>query len=227
MKRIVALLCGYVLFAVASPLAAGDAFQCGFGQGGWDRADWELVKSPRWPHFGDWHQRADHIENKTPAEATPKELLGKRAGETYTSMVLKKRFQGSVTISSTMAFADRMAPLLVIAPDLGRDAQGRAEYREHFEIVIYDKGVNVWHHSYADGKPSWKKACYSTFPLEPNTPYTLTVKLTKTGRGKMLSIQVADRELGYLDDSLPDAFQVGITGCEGVNRFYNFSVESR
>ena len=30
---------------------------------------------------------------------------------------------------------------------------------------------------------------------------------------------------GYVDPALPDDYQVGITGEEGVNRFYDFAIE--
>ena len=141
-------------------------------------------------------------------------------------MVLNKTFGGDVTITSTMDFAYRMAPLIVLAPELGRDAKGRAEYREHYEIVLFDKGVNVWHHSYADGKPSWVKAAKAEFPLKPNIKYRLQVKISQADKGKLVSVSVAGQHFQYVDDSLSDRFHVGITGCEGTNRFYDFTVLS-
>ena len=36
---------------------------------------------------------------------------------------------------------------------------------------------------------------------------------------KTLTVSVAGHTFGYLDDALPDSFYVGITGCEGLNRF--------
>ena len=126
---------------------AGTVFHCSFARGAWDPNRWMLVKSPRWSHFGGWVQKDDCIENETPADAAAKDLLGKRAPETYTSMVLKRTFSGNVVVRSTMEFTDRMAPLIVLAPTLGKAAKGRPEYREHYEVVLYDGGINVWHHS--------------------------------------------------------------------------------
>ena len=31
-------------------------------------------------------------------------------------------------------------------------------------------------------------------------------------------------DFGYIEDALLDSFNVGITGCEGLNRFYDFAV---
>lgn len=213
----------FILFAAGFTSLAGE-FKCAFAKGGWSPHDWILVKSPRWSHFGGWIQKKECIENETPHGAAPKELRGKFSRDTYSSMVTKRLFNGYVAISAEMSFTDRMAPLIVIAPELGKSTKGIPEYREHFEIVIYDKGVNVWHHYYENGKPFWKKAAYSCFHLKPDVRYDLKVKIKPTLKGKMLIVKVDGHEFGYIDDSLPDAFHVGITGCEGLNKFYNFKV---
>ena len=90
--------------------------------------------------------------------------------------------------------------------------------------MIYDKGVNVWHHYFKDGKPFWKKAAYCRFALKPNVRYDLNVTIKHTSKGKMMIVRVEAHELGYLDDSLPDAFHAGITGCEGLKKFYSFKI---
>ena len=41
---------------------------------------------------------------------------------------------------------------------------------------------------------------------------------------KTLTVSVAGHTFGYFEDALPDSFYVGITGCEGLNRFYDFTV---
>ncbi len=212
------------LAIVLSTAGAGSAplMSCTFDRKGWDPEHWVLVKSPRGDHFGTWVQKDGHIENAVPADATAKELLGKRASETYTSMVWKDKVRGEVTIRVTLAFVQRMAPLIVLAPTLGRDAKGRPEYREHLQVVLYDKGVNVWHHFYENDRPSHKRAAYARFPLKADTPYVLEVKK----RRKNLQISVAGHTFGYRDESLPDEFYVGITGCEGVNKFYKMEVLS-
>lgn len=213
-----------ILFACVSVRAFGGEFKCSFAKGGWNPDNWILVKSARWAYLGGWVQKSDSIENETPVGATPQELLGKYSHDTYTSMVTKSIFKGDVAISAEMEFTDRMAPLIVIASELGKSSKGIPEYREHFEIVIFDKGVNVWHHYYKDGKPSWKKVAFSRFPLNANKRYTLKVVIKKSKKDKTMSLFVDGHEFGYIDDSLPDVFQVGVTGCEGVNKFYDFKV---
>jgi hypothetical protein len=200
--------------------AAGSIYSCGFTAGHWNRADWIRVKFPRGEHFGDWVQQDQWIANQVPEGASPEELQGKRAAETYSSMVYKEKVNGNVTIASTMAFAHKMAPLILLAPDLSENAKGPKECAERFEVVIFNEGVNVWRHSLRDGKLTYRKAAFASFRLEKDTPYRLEVKKT----GKLLTVSVAGHTFRYTDDALPDACYVGITGCEGLNRFYDFSV---
>ena len=222
--KLLAKICFGVLPSVCT--IADPAIEYSFAAGKWDPNDWMFVKSPRLDYLGSWIQKELYIENRTPSDANSSDLLGARAGETYTSMLLKQQFTGSITISSTMEFTDQMAPLIVIASEPGKDKKGRAEYREHFEVVIFDKGVNVWHHYFKDGQPSWKKSAYSNFSLKPNIKYNVKVKIDPTQEGKVFSVAIGDHEFGYLDDSLPDKYYVGITGCEGINHFYDFTVEN-
>jgi hypothetical protein len=203
---------------------AQSLYHCSFAKEQWDPSDWIRVKSPRWDRLGDWIQTETCIENQTPAGADPAQLRDAFAGQTYTSMLLDQTFSGAVEIGSTMEFADRMAPLIVIAKEPGKDQNGTCEYREHFEIVLFDKGVNIWHHYFENSQPSWEKSAFSRFALKPNIRHHLKIEIIPTPSGKRLSVCVGDHEFGYLDHSVPDEFYVGITGCEGVNRFYDFQV---
>ena len=199
-------------------------YQCDFSRGKWDASDWQIIKSPRWPHLGAWNQQNDHISNKVPNDASEEEMLNKRAGETYTSMVLKEKFSQNLTITSTMSFDYRMAPIIVITPEYGKDAEGNLEHREHFEIVLFDKGLNVWHHYYTNGKPHWKKAAFIDATFQPKNKYIVAVEIKTDSRGVTLIVSCDGNTFGYMDDSIPKMFYVGITGCEGINRFYDFQI---
>jgi hypothetical protein len=200
--------------------AVDSIYSCVFTPGNWDRADWVRVKFPQGEHFGDWVQQDKCITNQVPEGATPEELEGKRAAEACSSMVYKEKLTGNVTISSTMAFAHKMAPLILLTPDLSGDVKGQKECSERFEIVLFNEGVNVWRHSLKDGTLTYRKAAFASFRLEKDTPYRLEMKKT----GKTLTVSVAGHTFGYIEDALPDAFYVGLTGCEGLNRFYDFRI---
>jgi hypothetical protein len=224
-KRVVGLVPVILLLLVgsvsvhAADSTKGPIYSCLFAAGNWNRADWVQVKNPRAERFGDWVQQDGYIVNQVPEGVIPGEFVGNLA-ETYSSMVYKEKVTGNLTIASTMAFACKMAPLIVLAPDLVENAQGQKEYREHFEIVIFNEGVNIWHHFVKDGKLSHRKAAFASFRMEKDTKYPLVVKKT----GKTLTVSVAGHTFGYLEDALPDSFYVGITGCEGLNRFYDFTL---
>ncbi|MCY2990120.1 MAG: hypothetical protein NTY19_19940 [Planctomycetota bacterium] len=200
--------------------AADSLYSCVFTPGNWDRSDWVRVKYPQGEHFGDWVQQDNCITNQVPEGATPEELEGKRAAEACSSMVYKEKLTGNITIASTMAFAHKMAPLILLTPGLSGNAKGQKECAERFEIVIFNEGVNVWRHSLKDGKLTYRKAAFASFHLEKDTPHRLEVKKT----GKTLTVSVAGHSFGYIDDALPDACYVGLTGCEGLNRFYDFKI---
>lgn len=210
---------------LGSAAAAADWY-CEFAAGKWNRADWLSVKSPRWSHFGGWIQEDGRIANQVPADATPAEMLDKRAAETYSSMIWNHKICGAATISSRMEFTDRMAPLIVLAAPPAITAEGVPEYREHWEIVLFDEGINVWHHKYSDGKPYWSLTAYLKRRFEPKTVYDLQVQIIPAGEVRKLIIKCDGSEFGFESASLPEMFFAGITGCEGINHFYDFRVNT-
>ena len=218
------LLAAFFICTLLGVFAA--EFSCDFSAGGWDPADWINVKSPRWPHKGLWQQEEDHIRNQVPADASEQEMLNKRAGETYSSMLWKEKLRGCkrINISCELSFDHRMAPLLVIAPDYGTDAESYPEYRQHWEVVLYDKGLNLCHHSYSDGKASWDKAAAILCDFPAKERIDLQVNINLAGKVPMLEVRAQGKNLSYAELQLPKDFYVGLTGCEGINRFYNFKV---
>ena len=197
-------------------------YACTFNPGGWAAKDWLQVRSPRWNHSGGWIQRGDHISNCVPAGATAEEMLGPRAGETYSSMVFANSLSGQVRVRTTASFDFRMAPSIVLAGPLGADEDGHPEYREHVEIVLFDEGVNIWHHTWVDGVPVWGRAAWWRFDLVAGE----SLLLEAVRCGPELQLDVAGRSFGCRIEELPAEMRFGITGCEGINRFYDFEVYS-
>jgi hypothetical protein len=215
----VAALCAVLaLGAISQATCAPFDYQCKFSKGGWSDADWMLVKSPSWDYFGSWVQERDHIRNAT-VGTSAKEI---EATNSYTSMVLTHKVGGAVEISSTMSFDFRWAPLIVIADELSKSKDGKPEYRKHTEIVLYNEGLNIWQHSCNDGKPSYIRLAWSKLKFLPKHRYDLRVAIS----GKVMTVTVGGHELGCTNLDLPDDFYVGITGCEGINRFYDFKVHA-
>lgn len=182
-----------------------------FGDGCWDRRDWKMVQSPRWNRANDWHQETDHIRNDGPERAP---------GQTYTSMILDREMRPPFHLTSTMSFDERMAPLIVVGEPPAALPDGRWAYRAHFELVLFDEGINLWDHRY-ETAPSWSLAAKWRFPVDSRRQYRLGMTVDAAG----FSVHLDGRAIGDYSAQLASPLVVGITACEGVNRFYDFSVE--
>ncbi len=187
---------------------ANKPYSCTFSEHGWNAADWMFARRSDMESRDEWTQKETYIENKSDSS------------HSFTSMVYRHPWKGNFTASADMAFADRMAPSIVLAWEFGKDAQGRQEYLTHMELVLFDQGINVWLHRTVDGKPVWIKTAYARFALQKDTKYQLQV----SRKGKELFITVGDHNFGYLEDALPEELYVGVTAAEGINRLYEFSI---
>ena len=217
-------LLGLLMAACLLPAFAATTADVSFRPGAWGSNDWILVKSPRFGYMHGFVQREDCIENECPP-ISGEEIFKKHCSDVYSAMLLKDRVEIGQTVSSTMSFDWRMAPLIVLAEKLERTEGGEPTFGEHWEIVLYDEGLNVWHHSIKDGKPFWYKAAYLKVPFSKDTRYNLEVKVSKTRKGvREMVVKCGGHEFGYVDNDLPDSFYAGIIGCEGRNRFYDFKI---
>ena len=215
--------------ALAAVQLYGFEFTADFSQGKWDPADFVMVKGPRWSKVGSWIQEKDHIVQNVPATATEQDLLRRMHDEAYVAMCYGKkiRMDKKVVCTSTMSFDLRMAPLIVIAPVLGtHKPSGAPEFREHWEIVLYDLGINVWRHMWVNEKPAWVKYSYLLAPFKPQTRYELKLTITATKKGQMLEVECDGKKFGCHLLGLGKEFYLGIIGCEGRNRFYDFKISA-
>jgi len=206
-------------------------YSCVFSEQHWRAADWLLVKRPDWDHYGDWRQYADFIENVTPMADDPAALEwkpeegfdwgGKLITQTHAGMVYGRPVNGDFVVASSMAFTYRMAPSIVFGTLVPSARPTHQEYLESWEIVLWDEGINVWQQTIANHAVQWTLIGYAKHPFHRHTRYTLEVRRTK----QTLDIRIDALRFGLLDPTLPAQCYVGITGCEGVNRFYDFRVE--
>ena len=213
------------MFLTASGLLSAQDFYTTFAKGKWDPAQWFEVKSMNFKQSRGMVQQDDHIMNEVP-DLPDEELYAKHKLNLYSCIILNRKFSLPSLITCTMSFDHKMAPLIVIAPDFGKNAEGKREQRDHFEIVLYDKGLNIWRHSFENGKPSYYLAGYLTTGFQPKTRYNLQVKIFKNSYGKQLEVTCGEHCFAIRDNTLPDTFYTGIIGCEGRNRFYDFGVRS-
>ena len=192
-----------------------------FAKNQWDQEEWLIVRSPRWQEISHWIQKDDCIANYVPDDLKPEDMqMGRdRTGESYISMLLKQPVTGNARFSVTCAFHSRMAPLLVLSRELTE------VHHEHLEVVVYDRGVNLWHHFYKDGKPSWKLIAFIDLDLAIDEKHTLTAEMIFTHKGRFMLMSCDGRYFGCrIADDWPENYYAGFTGCEGRNSFYDFEL---
>jgi len=193
-----------------------------FVPGKWNQEDWLLVRSPRWKETSHWIQKEDCIANHIPEDLRPEEMqMGRdRTGETYISMLYKTPFHGKAAFHTRCAFDDRMAPLLVFSKELSD------VHHDHLEVVLYDHGINLWHHYFVDGKPSWKLIGFMSMSLKQGVPYDLSAEFIFNAKGAFLVMSCEGQSFGArIDGDWPMDYYAGITACEGRNRFFDFRAQ--
>ena len=212
------------LLLISFALSAAE-YTCAFTPEGWKRDDWLQVKTPRWDELGEWVQAADHIENRVPEGLSSDQLAS--CHEAYVSMLWKEPLAGDAVISATMSFEERFAPSIVLAGELATNPSfdDMAEYREHWEIVLYAEGINIWHHEFRDGKPYWRLAAWFKHDFSPKVKYRLEAKVTFTAKVPLLTVACDGQTFGCMLPTLPRSYRAGLTACEGVNCFYDFQVK--
>ncbi len=188
-------------------------FKCDFRPGMWDKDFFQIVKSPRWQVNSQWIQESDGISNQMPLPPDDDE------GKMYVSMLCKQPLRTDIRIETECSFDERMAPLIVLSREL------LPEHREHLEIVLYDRGINLWHHFYDNGKPSWKLIAFQDHPLAAGEKHRLVAEVRNSPRGRFLYIGIDEPSFGCrMPENWPETFYAGITACEGKNKFYSFTL---
>lgn len=205
-----------------------DAVHVDFARGKWNPADWVAFKSLRFDYCHGFVQKDDHIENPCPEGVSDEALYAKHVTEVYASQVFSRRLVGStIEVASTMSFDHLMAPLIVLTPELDVDDMGRHAFKKHYEVVLYNEGINVWHYDYdAVCGLSWHLAAFARAPFEAKRPYELKVVLAKGKREMRMTVSCGGVTFGFEDPELPESFYAGVTGCEGRNRFYDFTART-
>lgn len=205
-----------------------DAVHVDFARGKWNPADWVAFKSLRFDYCHGFVQKDDHIENPCPEGVSDEALYAKHVTEVYASQVFSRRLVGStIEVASTMRFDHLMAPLIVLTPELDVDDTGRHAFKKHYEVVLYNEGINVWHYDYdAVRGLSWHLAAFARAPFEAKRPYELKVALAKGKREMRMTVSCGGVTFGFEDPELPESFYAGVTGCEGRNRFYDFTART-
>ena len=92
-------------------------------------------------------------------------------------------------------------------------------------MVAFEEGFNVWHIIPSDEDPNMpiKVALIGEgrFPVADNSLVDLRVQV----KNKTIYVDMNGHCLSVSHPDIPEKIHVGITACEGINRFYTFYIE--
>lgn len=148
-------------------------------------------------------------------------ICNPQGAQDFVSIVPRERLASGAALETTCSFEGAGAPLIVLSDDICKMENGWLRYGAHFEVVIYKGGCNVWRIDLIDGKAKSQPVIKCAFPVAENTP----VKLRAEFGNEAIRICAGDVKIETPCPGLPVNFHAGITGCEGVCRFYDLVIE--
>lgn len=139
----------------------------------------------------------------------------------YISAVGKERVKLPALVEIECRFDSFGAPLVVFSEHMTERENGWREYGEHFEAVLYEGGINMWHITpKKEGGQQVEALCKAREAFPAGQWLTMEVKLTRDGIEAKAGSLTARAE-----GRLPEEMYIGFTACEGINHFRRFSVE--
>ena len=184
-----------------------------FSRNAWSSDDLVYAYSYRFTDRPVFTQFDDHIENKADPDGP--------GGYEYISILTPRQYGTGTSVSTHVSFEGDGAPLIVLADKLYREPDGTLRFGEYIEVVLYKNGINVWRMWYQDGKVTWKKLMGVQYPVTTGELHTLTVTAGEEG----LNIAADDRTMSVYIPDMYRSFHAGINACEGINRFYDMTVD--
>ena len=163
---------------------------------------------------GKFQKGEDHIRNQY-VEAV--------ADYEYLSVITEERYPVGTEISAECDFDKFGAPLLVLSNDLW-EKDGAKMFGLHYEVVAFEDGCNVWRIERDDSvqrgiKPT--RVLHDHFKIENEERITITAKILDD----RILVNINGHESVAECPDLPSEFHVGFTACEGINKFYSFSIK--
>ena len=150
---------------------------------------------------------------------------GKPEDFSYTSIITKEKHGEGCRVATRCSFGKFGAPLIVFAEKLCEGRNDMKLYDLHFEVVAYEGGFNVWHvlPNYENAVRPIKstKIAFEEFEILPDEMIDIEVRFGK----KKIEISINGHTATVENEGFPETFHVGITGCEGPNKFYELEIE--
>ena len=186
--------------------------KCNFAKDQWSMDGLLLAYSARFDQNSQFIQREDCIENPADPDMT--------CGYSYISLVTQEKMKPGTRIVTHCSFEGLAAPLMVVVKDLF-EKKGLPTYSDYQEVVLWKNGMNVWNlWSQEDGSVVYHKLVGVDAQLEEKKIYELIVDVLAEG----FQIQLDGQSIYVRDEHIYPEFHIGITGCEGICKFYDMEI---
>lgn len=183
-------------------------------QGAWENAPIVHAWAKRFPENGPFTQKPDCVENKKDPAAT--------YGYENIALMTEEKFGIGAKITVECEFEDTGAPMITISEDLERDENGDFRYGTYYELVLYKKGINLWRHYRENGEAKWYLVLGALFSVSDSLRHTLSLRVRKD----YLDLWADGQEFSVRIQSPSEGYYLGLTSCEGINRFYSMDIEA-
>ena len=110
---------------------------------GWNQNDFRYIATAREVYRKPFIQDADMIRNCVDDKPT---------NEDFISIISEEKYHSGVVVETTCSFEGSGAPLIVLSNEIAALPNGDLQYGDHFEVVIYRGGCNIWYIPLVDGK---------------------------------------------------------------------------
>lgn len=184
-----------------------------FKPGAWNMDGLTHAFSTRFDPMPEFVQAQDCIKNAPTTVCV-------EGGYAYISLVTKEKLAPGVKISCRCAFEKAAAPLFVLAKDL-TEKDGLLYYGDYLEAVIWKNGVNAWNlWTDENGTVQIRNLMELKMPVEQETIHDFSLEIKKD----RFVITLDGRTVSLYCGDIYDSFHLGITGCEGLCRFYDMEI---
>ncbi len=171
--------------------------------------------SPHARSVAKFNLHEDHVSNY---------LDGRPDAFSYISIISKEKYGEGTRVATKCSFGKFGAPLIVFAGELKEGRNDMKLYDLHFEVVAYEGGFNVWHivpdYDNAVRPIKSTKIAFEEFEILPDELIDIEVVFRK----KKIEISINGKQATVEHKDFPETFHVGITGCEGPNKFYELEI---
>ena len=138
------------------------------------------------------------------------------------SLLTRESYGPGTRAETRSMFEGRGCTEIIFVPELESCPDGETRYGACFEIVIYNKGVNVWRHYRDDGRCHWHKRLGLEFPVAEGEAHTLRAEV----QNKYLIFELDGRRTVLRVEDFPEKFHLGVSCCEGVARIFDMKIET-